>query len=193
MEGDGPQINTYENLDEYEYIDNYWPTTGWRIADPKDVGMDAERLKAVRDYVANSKIYTQGYVVIKDGYIVSEGYFDHVFNFNIVFSHLENFNMSTRHDSYSVAKSFLGALIGIAIDKGYINSIDDTIDKYLPQLDETKSNITIKHLLTMTSGIDWKEQGGTEYRCDGVNMFWAEDYITYVLNYTFSFGQSSIY
>jgi len=61
---------------------------------------------------------------------------------------------------FSCTKSFLSALIGIAIDQHYISSIDQPIIEYfpeLPQLNEDRrfQQITIQHLLTMTSGIDW--------------------------------------
>jgi CubicO group peptidase (beta-lactamase class C family) len=62
--------------------------------------------------------------------------------------------------SFSVAKSFTSALIGIAIDEGFINSVDDPITTYLPELaarDPRFNEITIRHLLLMASGLDYVE------------------------------------
>ena len=65
------------------------------------------------------------------------------------------------HDVRSVTKSVTGLLVGMAIDKGFINSVDDPIKKYLEPLVENfpsdKEGILIKHLLSMSSGIQWEE------------------------------------
>ena len=63
----------------------------------------------------------------------------------------------TLHDLRSVTKSIISALVGIAIDRGIIRAVDDCVLDYLPELrsradDERKAQITIEHLLTMTSG-----------------------------------------
>lgn len=65
-----------------------------------------------------------------------------------------------QHKIYSVTKSILSALIGIAIEKGYIKNVDVPIIHYFPQFDKDKEDerITIKHLLTMTSGLHWPGQ-----------------------------------
>jgi len=73
------------------------------------------------------------------------------------------------------------ALIGIAVEEGYINSINDYIINYFPNrtinnLDSRKQSITIKHLLTMTSGLEWD---------DSINyqeMTFRSDWVQYVLD-----------
>jgi CubicO group peptidase (beta-lactamase class C family) len=70
-------------------------------------------------------------------------------------------------ESFSVAKSFTSALVGIAIDEGYIDSVDDPITDYLPELairDPRFENITIRDLLLMSSGLEYKE-----FRLPGLN------------------------
>ena len=68
--------------------------------------------------------------------------------------------INTLHDLRSATKSILSLLMGIAIDKGIIDDIDDPIVKYLKEpfatknFDERKDLITIRHLLTMSSGLD---------------------------------------
>ena len=58
----------------------------------------------------------------------------------------------------SVAKSFISALIGIAIDQGYIKSIDDSVTEYVPQLKNSAyNNVRIKDILQMSSGAAWNE------------------------------------
>ena len=76
----------------------------------------------------------------------------------------ENYFNGTQRDtmvtSFSVAKSFTSALIGIAIDEGYIKSLDEPITTYLPELakrDPRFNEITIRHLLLMSSGLEYVE------------------------------------
>jgi len=65
---------------------------------------------------------------------------------------------TTRSNSFSVAKSFVGALVGRAIHLGYIKSIDQPVGDFLKEFSEgEKCAITIRHLLTMSSGLNWDE------------------------------------
>jgi hypothetical protein len=90
---------------------------------------------------------TQAFIVIQDDNILYERYFNGAERDSIV-------------TSFSVAKSFDSALIGIAIEEGVINSVDDPITNYLPELaerDPAFSEITIRDLLMMSSGIKYRE------------------------------------
>jgi CubicO group peptidase (beta-lactamase class C family) len=63
--------------------------------------------------------------------------------------------------SFSMAKSFISALIGIAIDQQYIKSIEDKITDYVPQLKNSAyDNVRIKDILQMSSGASWNEDYG---------------------------------
>ena len=65
---------------------------------------------------------------------------------------------TTRSNSFSVAKSFVSALIGRAVQLGYIKSIDQPVGDFLKEYSTgEKSKITIRHLLMMSSGLDWDE------------------------------------
>ena len=90
---------------------------------------------------------TQAFIVIQDGKILYENYFNDTQRDSMV-------------TSFSVAKSFDSALIGKAIDEGYINSVDDPITKYIPELAERDpqfNEITIRHVLLMASGLEYIE------------------------------------
>jgi CubicO group peptidase (beta-lactamase class C family) len=90
---------------------------------------------------------TQALIVIKDDTIIYEGY-------------ATDFERDSMATSFSVAKSFDSALIGIAIDEGYVGSVDDPITHYLPELldrDPDFGRITIEDLLLMASGLDYQE------------------------------------
>lgn len=74
--------------------------------------------------------------------------------------------------SFSSAKSFVSTLIGLAIEDGHIESVDDPITVYLPELGERDrrfADVTIRHLITMSSGIRYVER----------SLPWSDDAITY--------------
>jgi len=87
---------------------------------------------------------------------------------------------TSRTNSFSMAKSVVGMLIGVAVEEGYIESIDQKIIDFIPEYDHPgdhfNTEVTIKHLLTMSSGMDWHED---YYNPFGVT---AEAYFTKNLN-----------
>ncbi len=86
---------------------------------------------------------TTSFIVIKDGTVVYEGYFN-------------GYNRDSIVTSFSIAKSVTSALVGIAIDEGYIQSVNDPIIWYLPELrGKGLDGVTIRHLLTMSTGIQF--------------------------------------
>jgi CubicO group peptidase (beta-lactamase class C family) len=89
--------------------------------------------------------------------------------------------------SFSMAKSFASALVGIAIDEGYIKSIDEPITNYVPELleeDQRFEAITIRHLLTMSSGIKYEEGGDLPWseEADDTKTYYATDLRGLALN-----------
>jgi CubicO group peptidase (beta-lactamase class C family) len=91
------------------------------------------------------KMKTVAYVVIKDDSIVHEQYWD-------------GFNADSYTNSFSMSKTIVSILIGAAIEEGKIKSVDQPICDFLPEFKEGKNaNVTIKHLLTMSSGINFDE------------------------------------
>jgi len=91
---------------------------------------------------------TTSFIVIRDDRVIYEKYFNGYSRDSIV-------------TSFSVAKSFDSTLVGIAIDEGLIGSVSDPITKYLPELakrDVRFSQITIRDLLAMSSGIRYEEE-----------------------------------
>jgi CubicO group peptidase (beta-lactamase class C family) len=169
--------DTAEFLGEGAYAGEYWPTTGWRTCRPEEVGMDSRKLLQVYTYAANPNIKTQALILIRKGNIVGEAYF-------------RGFTANTKHESFSVAKSFASALIGIAIDKGLIPGVDVKVSRYYPEWQKEKTpaakkRMTIKHLLTMTSGLKWNEEDyyGDRSQNDVYIMIEdSQDYTQYVLD-----------
>lgn len=72
--------------------------------------------------------------------------------------HQDKTNKDALHSSYSIAKSFTAALIGIAIEEGYIKSEQDAVVQYIPEMAQIPHAhlLTIEHLLNHTSGIAYK-------------------------------------
>jgi CubicO group peptidase (beta-lactamase class C family) len=92
---------------------------------------------------------TLAFVVVHDDRLVYERYF-------------QGSARDTLQTSFSVAKSFVSTLVGIAIDEGLIGSVEDPVTKYLPELaarDREFRKITLRDLLTMSSGIHYSEGG----------------------------------
>ena len=102
---------------------------------------------------------TLAFIVIKDDVLLYEHYFN-------------GYDHNSTFTSFSIAKSFVSALVGMAISEGYINSVEDPVTKYIPELlnkDSRYKNITLRNLLTMSSGIRYEERG----------MPWSDDTRTY--------------
>lgn len=89
---------------------------------------------------------TTSFLILKDGEIIHESYY-------------EKHNESVKSNTFSMAKSFIGLLIGIAKDEGKIKSFDDLITDYMPFNLPGDEKRTIRHLLGMSSGLDWGESG----------------------------------
>ena len=102
-----------------------------------------DNLVNVNEYLSRTDV--TALLVLKDGTITYENYW-------------LTGGKSVKWLSASVAKSFISALIGIAIDQGYINSIDDAVTVYVPQLkDSAYDGVRIKDILQMSSGASWNE------------------------------------
>ena len=88
-------------------------------------------------------------------------------NDSIIYQHLaEDTYLQAKQPSFSIAKSFVGTLVGIAVDRGQIKSTNDLVIKYLPELaknDERFNRLTIQHVLDMRSGFDFKERSFTPF------------------------------
>lgn len=99
-------------------------------------------------------------------------------NNTVIFEYYRNNKMKEKqHKIYSVTKSILSALIGIAIDKGYIENVNIPIKNYFPDFNKDKENqrITIKHLLTMTSGLHWPGNNSMIPSKNWVNFILQQD------------------
>ncbi|TDF96173.1 serine hydrolase domain-containing protein [Paenibacillus piri] len=163
----------------------YWPTSGWKSAKPEEHGIDSAALAEMVDQFKSRNLHS--FVLIRDGYLLAEGY-----------------NRDTEADKlqqlFSVTKSFTSALTGMAIEEGILTGVDQKLAAFFPETasDEKKANITIEHLLTMTSGLEWDNKGDRSSN----EMTDAPNWLQYVLNkpvtakpgtsFTYSNGSSHV-
>jgi CubicO group peptidase (beta-lactamase class C family) len=127
---------------------NYLPTKEWQYENPENLGFNAEQLNGIDKEIKLKYKNLNSILIVRKGYIVFEKYYN-------------NSSPDTAHNVASVTKSFISALIGIAIDKGYIKSIDQKILDFFPEFqteptDFQKRIITIRHILTMTAPFAWQ-------------------------------------
>ena len=141
-------------FEPYAYMPDrpdYWPTTGWRKSTPESQGMNSETLlDMIAFYEAEAaddpEFYLDSITVIRNGYIVAEVYPN------------PNFPRDEMHVIHSATKSIISVLVGIAIDQGYIGSVDDKVVDYftgrdITNLDDRKRSLSIRDLLSMETGL----------------------------------------
>jgi CubicO group peptidase (beta-lactamase class C family) len=138
------------------YLDPRDDTADWQSSSPEDQSMDGALLRAAGDSLAGRPSILS-LLIVRHGYLVYERYY----------------HGSARDQSnniHSASKSILEALFSIAIRQGAVRGWNDRVSTYLPEYftgaSAGKRRITIRHLLTMSSGLRWVEDG-TEYRIQG--------------------------
>ena len=136
-----------------------FPEQEWKSKTPDSVGIESEKVEYLFDLAFQDQA-TQSAVLIKNGYIIKERY-------------SESFDQESYGTSWSMAKSFYAALIGISIDRGEINSLDDKVSDYVDYYNDERSEITIRQILNMTSGLDFPKN-------EHESMFFRHDQIAYV-------------
>ena len=135
--------------------DTAWPTKGWLTSTPSAQGMDGSRLDAALDAAQKKGLALHAVLVIRHGFVVKEKYFPPT-------------DASSADEMYSCTKSFVSALVGIAIDKGYIAGVAQPALGFFPDRkfdtsDPRRQALKLEDLLTMSSGLDWTE-GDPAYR-----------------------------
>lgn len=115
----------------------------------EDADMDLTYSFEGKNYTTNDfldRTYTNAMLVMKDGKIVYENYLNHM-------------QPNIRHMGWSMTKSLVSILVGIAYEEGRIESLDELITHYLPELATgAYEGVTIRQVLEMTSGVDYEER-----------------------------------
>lgn len=140
---------------------------GLVIGDAQDAGINIDTLGQAVDHIRAGKYgEIHSVLIYKDGGLVFEEYFPgHRYEWEGENFHGEwvEWDAQERHKTMSVGKSYTSAIVGIAIEEGYINSVQDPIWDYLPDhqqyASEGREAITVEHLVAMNSGLEWMEWG----------------------------------
>lgn len=167
---------------------------GWKTASLGDVGIEKSRIIRLMKKLTDRDTdhYVQGIVIIKNGKLVFEEYFPGTqitpedFAAGNITVKKANFARDTLHFTASASKSVTSILVGIAIDKGLIQGINEDLFSYFPEYSHLntagKEKITIEHALSMTSGLPWHETSKYDDPSnDWAAMFFHKDPIGYVL------------
>lgn len=119
----------------------------WPPTPPEEQGLDSTVLRTGLTKLGNNASLFSA-LVIRHDRLVAERYY-------------HGSGAQRSNNVHSASKSILQALVHIAIAKGYIESLDNPVADYLPEYfgnaSPDKKKITIRHMLTMTSGLDWTE------------------------------------
>jgi CubicO group peptidase (beta-lactamase class C family) len=160
---------------------------GWTAASPEQAGIDRRRLEAMTGWVHdNPALNVHAVLIERDGRLVYERYFSGNDEYRGRPLGVVAFTREIKHDIRSITKSVMSALVGIAVDSGAIRSLDAPLLDYFPeyadlQLPE-RQQITIRHALMMSAGLDWNENlSYQDPRNDETAMDRSADPLRYVL------------
>jgi CubicO group peptidase (beta-lactamase class C family) len=147
--------------------------------------------KAINDINRGKYGEVHSMLIFRDSKLVAEEYFEgHKYQWDAPNHHTElvMFNKDALHSTMSDSKSITSICIGIAIDEGFIENVGQSIFDYLPEHQhlskEGKEKITIENLLTMTSGLNWKEWNApySSPENDAIGIWFSDkDPISYIL------------
>ena len=161
---------------------------GWQVASLGEVGLDSLPIINMLEEIDRWKDPRfNGILIVKNGVLVFEKYYPgHAFDFNVpaLTETPMQYGPTTRHFLASQSESVTSLLFGIALEKEFVESVDDRIESYFsPEyaglFQDGKERITIKHLLTMSSGLPWNESTpGTD---DVLSIFREADPIYFIL------------
>ncbi len=123
----------------------------WEHSTPEAQGIDSRGLVRAVSRVRDECVNLHSLIMIRNGHVIFEVY-------------VPPYDKDTLHNVKSVTKSIMSALVGIALQEGILDSLDQTVSEYFPEyitddMDPRKRSITLRHLLTMTSGLDLDENG----------------------------------
>ena len=132
-----------------------------------------------------------GVIVVKGGKTLAEMYFEGRDEARGRPLGVVKFGPDTLHDVRSVTKSIVGLLVGVAVREGAIKDLDAPAISYFPEYPDLNTperrRVTLRHLLTMTSGLHWDEDTYTyaDPRNSEIAMDLAKDPYRYVLSQPF--------
>jgi CubicO group peptidase (beta-lactamase class C family) len=136
---------------------------GWAVSSPREQGLDPQLICSIGSGLGKLRdADPHGVVVIRHGMVVYERYFtgEDLREWSPI--GVVPHDTNTLHNTESITKDVVALLAGIAFDRGWLRDLDDPIFSFLPEYADLRTpdndRITIRHLLSMTSGLDWPER-----------------------------------
>lgn len=146
-------------MTRYLYIVPEAINDGWEVASLDTSKVEIRNMLSAVDTIRMEGISAEihSFLIISKNKLVLETYFPgHNSSGTLI-----NFTKDTPHEVQSASKSFRSALIGIAIDKGFISGENAKLFSFFPEYsslnNDQKDKIILEHILTMSSGLDWNE------------------------------------
>ena len=164
LAGCGPSA---EELAAVDYAPQ--PDEDWGVSTPEEQGLDRD-LVAELYYNASQLESIYGLLVVKDGKLIAEDYFNAG-------------SIGQMGNRQSVTKSFISALVGIALEQGCLSGVDQKILEFFPEVvdqiqDPRKEQITIQQLLQMRAGYPWEESDPAL-----MDALWSGDYVPMIVHF----------
>jgi CubicO group peptidase (beta-lactamase class C family) len=150
---------------------DYTPLSGddWKVSTPAEQGLDPMLIAEL--YLDAAELETiYGLLVIKNDHLIAEKYFN-------------KGSVEQLSKRASVTKSYVSALVGIALDRGCLTSVEQKMLDFFPEVadqvtDPRKKQITIKEMLQMRAGYPWEETDSTYW-----DALWSGKYLQYIADF----------
>ena len=138
------------------------------------------------DYIAAQEAEVHSILIVRHGYLVAEAYF-------------HPYNQDRVHSLTSCTKSFLSALVGIAVEEGLLDLNAKALDSFpgysIANDSPLKQEITVEHLLLMRSGLDWPESSVSYSSSSNIlrQMMNSQDWVQFVLDRPMAVAPGSVF
>ncbi len=158
---------------------------GWQVSAPATQGVSKEKLNVLFEEL-NTKKYPgiSSVLLSRNNQLIFEAYFN-------------DFSRDELHSTRSAAKAITSLLLGIAIDKHFVRSVNEPVLSYFPEYkgkiqhwDARKNDITLAHILSMTSGVKGNEDA--MYPTDDWIKFYLDQPLAYDPGTRFSYATSGV-
>lgn len=168
-----PKKSAMNSQKDEHLIDGFWESST-----PEAQGIDSEKLVKLLKFIQGSNTGLECLIIIRNEKIILETYY-------------AGYQRDIMHELQSATKSFTSALIGIAIEKGFVRGVDQPLFKLLPEYESffigKKRQITLKHLLNMSSGLEWNDWRTEQnsYSSSFDKIYASPDSVAFILNTAF--------
>ena len=163
----GVAVNGSEELQN-----GHFPSEVWQAQSAEAVNVNPIKLKKLFD-LSFEDPSTQGAALFKNGKLIKEHY-------------AEGYSEANVATSWSMAKSFYAALVGISIERGEIGHLDEKLSLYLDYFSDDRRDITIRQLLNMTSGLEMPSH-------EHEKMFFTKDHLAYARQVKFEQAPDQVF